>query len=480
MRILVTGATGYIGGRLVPRLLQRGHDVTVLVRDPRRIAGREWAGDVTVATGDLLDPRTLPAAFEGIDTAYYLVHSMYGGADFARRDREAAEHFAAAAAASGVARVVYLGGLQPRAVKVSAHLASRGEVGEVLRRTLPTTEIRAGPIIGSGSASFEMVRYLTERLPVMIAPRWILNRVQPIAVRDVLQYLLLAAERPPLGVVDVGAEALSFREMMLGYAEVQGLHRIIIPVPVLAPTLAALWVGLVTPLPNSIAVPLIGGVVHPVLADTTLAREHFPEIEPLDYKAAVSLAVERTSGNQVTTAWSGALNTARPYELTDREGVIREVRTLDTRASAERLFAVVSSLGGDKGWLAWDLAWKLRGMLDRLVGGPGLRRGRRDPQALHPGEAVDFWRVEVSEPPTRLRLRAEMKVPGRAWLQWELRGATGGKGARLQQTAIFAPRGIMGVLYWYVLYPIHGLIFSAMARAIVREAERPAPVPRQP
>ena len=471
MRILVTGATGYIGGRLVPRLLERGHEVTVLVRDPRRIAGRAWAGDVRVATGDLLEPASLGAAFaDGFDTAYYLVHSMYGGSDFARRDREAAGHFARAAAGR-VGRVVYLGGLLPSGPRVSAHLASRGEVGQLLRDALPTTEIRAGPIIGSGSASFEMVRYLTERLPVMVAPRWILNPVQPIAVRDVLQYLLLAGEREPLGVVDVGGEALTFREMMLGYAAVRGLRRVIIPVPVLAPALAARWVGLVTPLPNSIAVPLIGGVVHPVLADTARARRHFPEVQPLDYRAAVALAVERTSGRRVTTVWSGALNTAPPYELSDREGLIREVRTLETRATAERLFAVVSSLGGNKGWLAWDFAWRLRGLLDRVAGGPGLRRGRRDPQSLHPGEAVDFWRVEVSEPPCRLRLRAEMKVPGHAWLQWEL-GGDAGRGATFQQTAIFAPRGIMGVLYWYLLYPVHGLIFSAMARAIVREAEQ--------
>ncbi|CAN5551953.1 SDR family oxidoreductase [soil metagenome] len=469
MRVLVTGATGYIGGRLVPQLLERGHEVTVLVRDPRRAVRRAWSEGVTVRAGDLLDRKSLDGAFDGIDTAYYLVHSMYSGADFATRDRDAATHFAAAAA--GLPRLVYLGGLLPHeGRRPSAHLASRAETGRVLRDALPTTEVRAGPIIGSGSASFEMVRYLTERLPMMVAPRWILNRVQPIGVADVLRYLVLASERDALGVVDVGADVLTFRGMMLQYAEERGLRRMIIPVPVLAPSLAARWVGAVTPLPNSIAVPLIEGVVNSVLADTTLARKHFPEVEPIPYRESVARALQRTTNQRVMTAWSDALNSAPSYELTDREGLIRETRTVESRATVEQLYETVASLGGDRGWLAWDWAWRLRGLLDRLVGGPGLRRGRRDKLVLLPGEAVDFWRVEVSEPPRRLRLRAEMKVPGQAWLQWEI--APTANGSALAQTATFAPRGLAGALYWYLLYPIHKLIFSAMARAIAREAER--------
>jgi uncharacterized protein YbjT (DUF2867 family) len=471
MRVLVTGATGYIGGRLVPLLLERGHDVTVLVRDARRVVRRPWTDGVTIHQGDLLDPASLSGAFEGVETAYYLVHSMYSGRDFASRDREAAMNFGRAAA--GLPRLVYLGGLLPRGgKKPSAHLASRAETGRVLRELLPTTEFRAGPIIGSGSASFEMVRYLTERLPVMVAPRWILNAVQPIGVLDVLRYLVEAAERPPLGIVDIGADTLTFREMMLQYAEARGLHRVIIPVPVLAPSLAARWVGAVTPLPNSIAVPLIEGVVNPVLADTTLARAQFPAIEPISYRDSVARALERTSAQRVETAWSDALNVSRSYELSDREGLIREIRTVESRATVERLYETVASLGGDTGWLAWNWAWRARGLLDRLVGGPGLRRGRRDAKALLPGEAVDFWRVEVSDPPRRLRLRAEMKVPGQAWLQWELAPAgTSGGGSVLAQTAIFAPRGLAGALYWHLLYPVHKLIFSAMARAIARAAE---------
>lgn len=469
MRVLVTGATGYIGGRLVPLLLEKGYDVTVLVRDPRRAVGRPWSSNVEIRRGDLLDAASLEHASAGIETAYYLVHSMYAGADFAARDREAASHFAQAF--SAVRRVIYLGGLLPRLGHVpSRHLASRAETGRLLRESLPVTEIRAGPIIGSGSASFEMVRYLTERLPIMIAPRWILNKVQPIGVKDVLRYLVLAAEQPPLGVVEVGADVLTFREMMLHYAHVRGLHRVIIPVPVLAPTLAARWVGAVTPLPNSIAVPLIQGVVNTVVADTRRARELFPSIEPMSYRESVARALERSVTQQVVTAWSDALNAWPSYELLDREGLIREIRTVPSRASASRLYETVASLGGDRGWLVWNWAWKLRGLLDRLVGGPGLRRGRRDATVLLPGEALDFWRVEVSEPPHRLRLRAEMKVPGRAWLQWDV--ASSPTGSTLAQTATFAPRGLGGALYWYLLYPIHKAIFSAMARAIAREAER--------
>ena len=274
MRVLVTGATGYIGGRLVPELVARGHRVRALVRDPSRIAGRTWADQVEAVVGDVEDPASLTAACRDIDVAYYLVHLMDSGAGFAARDRRAAHNFVAAA--RGVRRVIYLGGLLPAAAGVSTHLASRAEVGEILRAGLPTLELRAGPVIGSGSASFEMVRYLTERLPAMVAPRWILNDVQPIAVRDIISYLLLALDRGSEGVYSVGSRPLSFKAMMEGFARVRGLRRLIIPVPVLAPRLAALWVGLVTPIPNRLAVPLIEGVVHPVVADTSAARRDWP------------------------------------------------------------------------------------------------------------------------------------------------------------------------------------------------------------
>ena len=305
MKVLIMGATGYIGGRLVSDLLEQGHQVRVLVRDRRRIIGRPWADAVEVATGDLTQPDSLKPALENVDAAYYLVHSMYSGPDYAERDRYAVRNFVQAA--RELKHVIYLGGLLPDTRKISRHLKSRAEVGEILRDSLPTTEFRAGPIIGSGSASFEMVRYLTERLPIMVAPRWILNEVQPIAIRDILKYLTLALESNPAGVVDVGADRLTFKQMMEIYADVRGLSRIILPVPVLAPKLAALWVGLVTPIPNSLAVPLVEGVIHPVVADISKAEELFPQINPILYRQAVEFALSSTHKGGVETRWSGAL-----------------------------------------------------------------------------------------------------------------------------------------------------------------------------
>lgn len=478
MRFLVTGATGYIGGRLVGRLLGRGHAVRVLVRDPTRIAGRAWAGRVEVTTGDLLDPGSLRGAAEGVDGAYYLVHSMASGRDFAAQDRAAARAFVEAA--PDLPHLIYLGGILPDTAPGqgirSGHLASRVEVGRILREGLPTTEFRAGPIIGSGSASFEMVRYLTERLPVMTAPRWILNPVRPIAVRDILAYLVQAGEwGEALGVLDVGTEPLTFREMMLGYARVRGLRRAVIPVPVLAPRLAGAWVGLVTPIPNAMAIPLVEGVLQPVVGDTRRARELFPEIEPISYDRAVELALTRIRDGEVATRWSGALGRASTYSFEDREGIAREIRTRLVDAPVEAVFRAFSTLGGERGWRVWEAAWELRGFLDQLAGGPGLRRGRRHPEELLPGEALDFWRVEEVRPPHLLRLRAEMKVPGRAWLQWE--AVPEGTRTRLVQTALFAPRGFWGAAYWYASFPIHRFIFSDLVDAVARDAQRGVPSP---
>jgi uncharacterized protein YbjT (DUF2867 family) len=472
MRILVTGATGYIGGRLIPRLLEGGHTVRALVRDPNRIAGWPWADRVEVASGDLLIPGSLSGAFEGIDVAYYLVHAMTAGGDFAQKDRQAATTFADAAAAAGVKHVVYLGGLQPKEPARSAHLKSRAEVGEILRARCPTTEFRAGPIIGAGSASFEMVRYLTERLPVMVAPKWILNPVHPIASRDVLRYLQAAAEREPMGIVPIGAEETTFKGMMLTYASVRGLHRVIFRVPVLAPGLAARWIGGVTPIPNRLAVPLVRGVIQPLRIEGDKARQLFPEIEPMSYRAAVERALDRVEAGEIETRWSGSLGESEARSLEDREGLIREVRTVAVEASPATVYDVFARLGGERGWLVWNWAWTLRGFLDKLLGGPGLRRGRRDARDLYVGEAVDWWRVETVEEGRLLRLRAEMKLPGEAWLQWEADSREAGAGTRLVQTALFAPRGLGGVFYWYGLYPFHRLIFTALVHAIAREAER--------
>jgi uncharacterized protein YbjT (DUF2867 family)/uncharacterized protein YndB with AHSA1/START domain len=470
MKVLVTGATGYIGGRLVPRLLKAGHEVRVLVRDPARLSARDWTGRVEIIEGDVLDPQALARALAGADAAYYLVHAMCSGPDFAERDRQAARAFADAA--QGIRQVVYLGGILPDSdtVQNSLHLRSRAEVGNILRDRLPTTEIRAGPIIGSGSASFEMVRYLTERLPAMVAPRWIRNDVQPIAVRDVLSYLVGVLGREDCrGIIDVGTEPLTFKEMMLQYAEVRGLKRVIVPVPVLAPGLAALWVGLVTPIPNCLAVPLVRGMVRPVIGDLKRARELFPDIHPIPYREAVQRALARTKEEQVYTRWSDALGSTKTFRFEDREGLAREVRTRLVRASPEAVFQAFTSIGGDRGWLVWNLLWRIRGAMDSLVGGPGLRRGRRHPLELRVGEAVDFWRVEEIEEPRLLRLRAEMKLPGRAWLQWEAEPE--GDQTRLIQAALFAPKGFLGWLYWYVLYPVHAFIFDDMVDAVARVAE---------
>ncbi|MFN3368214.1 MAG: DUF2867 domain-containing protein [Thermus sp.] len=468
MTVLVTGATGYVGGRLVPRLLEEGYRVRVLVRNPSRLQGRPWANQVEIVQGDVESLEDLRRALRGVEAAFYLVHAMLSERQFAQAEERQALAFAQVAKDEGLSHVIYLGGLLPRGSQPSCHLRSRARVGEILRAHVPTTEFRAGPIVGSGSASFEMVRYLTERLPVMVAPRWILNPVTPIAIRDVLSYLVLALERGPVGVVEIGAPPLTFKGMMETYAAVRGLKRLILPVPVLAPKLAALWVGLVTPIPNRLALPLVEGILHPLAAETRRAQDLFPEVKPLTYRKALELALQRTSLGEVETRWSGALF-GQEFFLEDREGIIREVRSLASEANPELLFQTFSGLGGEKGWLVWNWAWGLRGLLDRLLGGPGLRRGRRHPKHLLPGDVVDFWRVERLDPPVLLRLRAEMRLPGKAWLEWQT--SQEGRKSRLVQTAYFEPLGLTGFLYWWLLYPIHARIFSDLARAIVRDSE---------
>jgi uncharacterized protein YbjT (DUF2867 family) len=410
-------------------------------------------------------------ALKDIEGAYYLVHSMIAGKDFAARDRRAAQNFVAAG--QHLKHVVYLGGLVPQDANGSAHLASRAEVGTILREGLPATELRAGPIIGSGSASFEMVRYLVARLPVMTPPRWIKNTIQPVAVRDALSYLCLAMERQVGGVIEIGCEPLTFHRMLQVVAEVQGFKRLIVAMPVLTPTLASEWIHMITPIPRSLAKPICEGIIHPLLADTRRALELFPEIEPISYRKAVTLALGKVTRGEVETAWSGALAQGPTYELTTWEGLSREVRTVFLEIQPEQAFQSFASLGGERGWLTWKWAWKLRGMIDQLIGGPGLRRGRRHPLEALPGEAIDFWRVEQVDPPHLLRLRAEMKLPGRAWLQWEAIPEDGG--TRLVQSALFAPHGIWGHLYWNALYPIHKLIFGSLMKAVARDASAGLP-----
>lgn len=471
MKILVTGATGYVGGRLIPRLLEKDFEVWALARNPEYLSGRPWSDKIHILRGDLLEPESLPADIPTFDAAYYLIHSMHGGGAFHQKDLAAAQNFYHWCG-KDIGHVIYLGGLLPKHQQNSRHLQSRAATGKCLKQLMPVTEFRAGPIIGSGSASFEMVRYLTERLPAMIAPKWILNEVQTIAIREVLAYLIAVLDKGPSGVIEIGSDKLTFRDMMLIYAEERGFKRIIVPVPVLAPTLAALWVGLVTPITNRLAVPLVQGVVHPVLAETTKAQQLFPEIQPANYRTSVQRALVKIDRGDIETRWTQAL-TSKPYELIDWEGIIREVRRRPVNSSPQRVFQTVTSLGGEKGWLVWNWAWKARGILDQMVGGPGLRRGRRHPQELKPGETLDFWRVEKVKQNQLLRLRAEMKVPGKAWLQFEIEPAGDGK-AILTQTAFFRPKSLPGFLYWWMLYPLHALIFSDMVNALVADAETPS------
>lgn len=476
--VLVTGATGYIGGRLVPRLLEAGFRVRCLVRDASRLQGRRWRDEVELTQGDVLRPDSLAAAMDGAVAAYYLVHSLGAGADFSERDVQAARNFGEAAKAAGVGRIIYLGGLGDPATELSAHLRSRQQTGETLRESgLSVTEFRAGVIVGSGSLSFEMIRYLTERVPVMICPRWVYTRIQPIAVRNVLDYLVEAlrvAESAGRIIEIGGADVITYGEMLTFYAEVRGLRRWLVPVPVLTPKLSSYWVHFVTPIPAAIARPLIAGLRNEIIVRDDLARRLFPAIQPLDYRTSVKLALDKLDAGAVETAWCDALATSQrdvpPVTLTSHEGMIIEQRQLSVDAPEAAIFSAFTGLGGARGWLYLNWTWRLRGALDRLCGGVGLRRGRRDADEIRVGEALDFWRVEAIQPGRLLRLRAEMKVPGKAWLQFEVTVPEGETCPVLTQTAFFAPKGLSGIAYWYLLYPLHGLIFGGMIRRLAERA----------
>jgi uncharacterized protein YbjT (DUF2867 family) len=473
MRILIVGASGYIGGRLAGILAARGHDLVLTSRDARPLAARFPGARVVAA--DLLVPETLPAALEGVEVAYYLAHSMGAGEHgFAERDRTAARNFAIAAALAGVARIVYLGGLGDDGADLSHHLASRHETGaELAAHGVPVTEFRAAVIIGSGSASFEILRHLTERLPVMITPRWVETRCQPIGIRDVLDYLAGALDHPEAtGIVEIGGpDVLSYGEMMRTYARIRGLRRLMIPVPVLTPRLSSYWVSLVSPVPAGIARPLIEGLRNEVVVRDPGPATAFG-LRPIRYEEAVRRAIERTDRHDVESTWFDALATpdrASLGSVTSHEGMIVERRGRTIAAPPERVFAEVERLGGDAGWPSANVLWRIRGLMDRAVGGVGMRLGRRDPDRLRVGDAVDFWRVEEVRRPGLLRLRAEMKVPGRAWLQYEVLPVDGGR-SRLVQTAFFEPKGLPGLAYWYALYPIHGIIFRESVRTIGERA----------
>ena len=479
-RILLTGATGYLGGRLAPRLLNRGYHVRCLVRDPDRLHGYEWEDQVEIVQGDVLKPDTLPSAMEGVDTAYYLIHSMAAGPGFAERDRRAAANFGRAAKVAGVQRVIYLGGIDPGGDETSDHLQSRIETGDVLRETgPPLTEFRAAVIVGSGSASFELIRHLTERLPVMITPKWVRTRSQPIAIRDVLCYLIdcLRISETEGRIIEIGGpEILTYEDMFRIYAEVRGLKRWVVDVPFLTPNLSSLWAGLVTPISPALARPLIKGLGSEVLVTDPSGMALF-NVEPIPYEAAVRLALARFRSDEVETSWSSALSSSQGdnvvSEMTSEEGMISDRRRLTVNASPESVFAVIKAIGGQSGWLYGNPLWHIRGLLDQLVGGPGLRRGRRNRSTIRVGEAIDFWRVEELEENRLLRLRAEMKVPGRAWLQFEVEPESEGDTTYscVTQTAFYEPKGLFGVLYWYALVPVHPSIFQGMIEELGRRAE---------
>jgi uncharacterized protein YbjT (DUF2867 family) len=478
--VLVTGASGYIGGRLVPRLLQSGYRVRCLVRDPQRLLGRVWADSVEVVRGDVTtaDQGSLRAAFDGVQVAYYLVHSMMGGEGYGERDLLAARAFARGSRQAGVSRLVYLGGLGDPAAELSPHLRSRQETGEELRREgPPVTELRAAVVVGAGSVSFEMIRYLTERLPVMICPRWVYTRVQPIAADDVLAYLVDTLEQPASAgrIIEIGgADVLTYGQMMTGYARARGLSRRLIAVPVLTPRLSSYWVHFVTPIPSTIAGPLIEGLRSEVVVHNDLAAQLFPDIRPMSYQEAVRRALGSLHVGAVETSWSDSLASSEgdmaPVTLAAEAGMTIERRQQRVAASADEVFAAFTSLGGQRGWPYAEGLWRVRGAVDRLVGGVGMRRGRRDPHDLRPGDAIDFWRVEDVQPGSLLRLRAEMKVPGNAWLQFEAKPLEDAQ-TLLVQTAFFAPKGLGGLAYWYGLYPIHRAIFSGTVRRLAEQAE---------
>jgi uncharacterized protein YbjT (DUF2867 family) len=477
--ILVTGATGYIGGRLVPRLLEAGHQVCCFVRDPVRLRDFPWVERVSIAEGDALDALSLVNAMQGITTAYYLIHGMQGGRVDAERDLRAASNFASAAEMAGIQRIIYFGELVNPSDDLSPYLRSRHETGHVLRLgRVPVTEFRAGMVVGSGSALFEMVRYTTERQPVLICPKWFFTMAQPIAIRNVLDYLIAALKTPQSSgkLIEIGgATRLTYAQMLMAYAHERGLKRFLIPSPFYTPRLSAYWVHMLTPVHWRVLLPLIEGLHNESVVSNDLARELFPEIQPLDYQTAVHLALGRVSNDDVETSWSDALvvtqGDKRPVTLTTAEGMMLERRHLVLDLPPAPVFCAYTGLGGERGWLYLNWTWEIRGWMDKLVGGVGLRRGRRHPDDIRVGESLDFWRVEAVEPDRLIRLRAEMKVPGKAWLEFQSVPQPDGK-TLLTQTAYFAAHGLAGFLYWYLLYPIHGFIFSGLIRKVAERAQK--------
>ena len=484
---LVTGATGYIGGRLVPELLSVGYKVRVLTRNPDHLRDVPWFDQVEIVRGDAGEPDAVRTALHGVDTAYYLLHSLQLGEGFEEVERNLARLFAVTARDEEVGRIVYLGGLVPAGDPelLSPHLRSRSEVGEILRHSgVPTAELRAAVIIGSGSASFEMLRYLTERLPAMVTPKWVKNRIQPIAIRDVLRYLVGCAQLPSEvnRAFDIGGrDVLTYEQMMQRYAAVAGLRRrVIVPVPVLTPWLSGHWVGVVTPVPASIAKPLVASLRNEVVCGDNDIQTYIPPPPEglVTFERAVALALSKVRDANVDTRWSNASVPGAPAEPLPHDpqwtggSLYTDDREAVVAASPRHVWEVIEGIGGRNGWYSFPLAWEVRGWLDRAVGGVGLRRGRRNAYHLRVGETVDFWRVEELQPERLLRLRAEMKMPGLAWLELSVTPTDDEGMSVYQQRAIYHPHGLAGHAYWWSVAPFHGIVFGSMVRNIARTAER--------